>query len=199
MRISLFILCLTFASQGIAQKKWDKKITKAEALYDKGDIAKAISAMNKFNKSSTKKLGADNRYVPLYHLRIAKYNLGAGLLRNYEVSLEAALTRSAAIHHEGSFQDAMIKLEAAEICFQNGSFNYGKELLTKSKNTFDTSKLTTPLLRSRWNLSMAEALSGQGFFNEATTIIQKEEKFLIGRAVRKEADRKSTRLNSSHG
>ena len=187
MKIFIFILCLTIASTGVAQKKWDNKIAKAEALYDKGDMQKAISSMNKFSKRSTNKLGADNLYVPLYHLRIAKYNLGAGLLRNYETSLEVALTKSVAIHHEGTLPDAVIKLEAAELCSQNGSFKYGKNLLIKCKNAIDTAKSSTPFLRSRWNLSMAEVLSGQGFFNEAGVTIQKEEKFLIGRAVRKEA------------
>ena len=187
MKTLLLILFAFIVSQGVAQKKWDKKIAKAEAQYDKGEMVKAISRMNKFNKQSTKKLGADNRYVPLYHLRIAKYNLGAGLLRNYEVRLEAALAKSASIHHVGSFQDAMIKLEAAGLCFENGSYNFGRELLAKSKAAIDTSKLSTPLMKSRWNLAMAEGLSGQGFFNEATEMIQKEEKFLIGRAVRKVA------------
>src|SRR6476620_5514216 len=98
--ISLFllsaILCTVLSASVQAQnKKLDKSLKKVDGLYNGGAFEKALSSLTKFKKSA-EKLGPNNNYLLLAHLREARINLALGVLTNFESSINNAINTSLA-------------------------------------------------------------------------------------------------------
>jgi CHAT domain-containing protein len=177
-----FVLCY----QVFAQSKNEKAIQKAEVAYEKGSYTSAINALNKFYSKFSKKAGKQNEYTATYYLRLAKYNLGSGLIGDFELNLKNAVAASEAINLANSLKHGLVLLEAGELNIQNGAYRVAKDYLNQSKKIFDGGFMTDPI-KGRWNMALAETLTGQGFFNESLQILKEYETFFAGRALRQES------------
>src|ERR1051325_2881777 len=92
MKIRLFLLLMCVPLLIVAQSKNEKFLKKAEASYATGDYKKAFSNLEKFRKRVNKKLGTPNEYTPVYYLSYSKYNLGSGMINEFESNLQSAIT-----------------------------------------------------------------------------------------------------------
>lgn len=185
-RVIFLSLLLSLSAIAGAQTKYDGMLTKAESAYNNGDYSGAIKTLNKLNKKASKKLGSQHIYLPTIYVRTAKYDLASGFLQEFEVSVKNALAASKSIHQEESVEHGTMLLEVGELYNQNGAFRQAKEYLAESKKILDRGFMTEPL-QARWDVAMAEALAGQGFFKEALTILKASEQYYVGRAVKMES------------
>src|SRR5688572_15673099 len=132
MKSKAFLLLLSLPFLCAAQSKYDKLLKKAEASYVTGDYSKAVSSLEKFRKKTTKKLGAQNKYTPVYHLTAAKYSLASGMVLEFESSLMSAVTANTLLQ-DNTAEGANLLIDAAVLYNQNGSFRKARELLDKAK------------------------------------------------------------------
>lgn len=180
-------VCLFFAVQhSPAQAKYDKMVNAAEVAYETGDYKKAIANLEKFKKKAFKKLGQQNPYTPTYYLLTAKYLLAAGKIKDFETSVETSISSSILINKENSEKHGKLLADIAELYILNGSYRVAREYLDRSKKVLDDGAFMTETLTARWNLLLAEALTGQGYYIEALSVLHNNEKYLAGRAVKQE-------------
>lgn len=170
----------------VAQAKYDKLLNKAEASYKTGNYSKAISGLNKFKKKAFKKLGQQNVYTPTYFMRLAKYNLASGYIAEFESNLQQAVTSSKAINLENSQTYGLILVEAAELHNMNGSYRVAKEYLDLAKNVLEGGDFMKDVTKGRYELALAETLTGQGYYTQAIELLNEQERFYAGRAVKQE-------------
>lgn len=170
----------------VAQAKYDKLLNKAEASYTTGNYSKAISGLNKFKKKAFKKLGQQNVYTPTYFMRLAKYNLASGYIAEFESNLQQAVTSSKAINLENSQTYGLILVEAAELHNMNGSYRVAKEYLDLAKNVLEGGDFMKDVTKGRYELALAETLTGQGYYTQAIELLNEQERFYAGRAVKQE-------------
>ena len=187
-RILLSLLALVLFSSGEvkSQSKYDKMLKSAESSYELGDYAKAISALEKFKSKAFKKLGKHNVYTPIYYLLNAKYNLASGYISEFESNLYTAVNTSISINQESSLEHILILIGGAELHNINGSYADARSYLANAKKFIDGDAHVTDIVKAQWGTALAEALTGQGFYNEAIEILKEQEKFYVGRAVKQE-------------
>jgi CHAT domain-containing protein len=169
-----------------AQSKYDKMLKAAEARYELGDYAKAKSALEKFKNKAFKKLGKQNTYTPTYYFLSAKYSLATGYISEFETNLFAAINQSIVINQEMSQPHMLLLIGAAELHNQNGTYNEAVSFLNKAKKIMDDGGFANDIIRAQWSIALAEAYTGQGYFNEAIDLLKGLEKFYVGRAVKQE-------------
>ncbi|MEQ8424419.1 MAG: hypothetical protein RIA63_06895, partial [Cyclobacteriaceae bacterium] len=187
-KTQISIIVLFFATHlTFAQSKYDKMIGKAEASYSTGDYAKANKFLAKFNKKATKKLGKQNEYTPKYHTLLAKYKLAAGMVLDFESSVKNALESSIALNQEESKNHGLLLLDIAELYLQNGAYRQANEYIDKSKAILDKGANFDKLTEASWSLYKAEALAGQGFYNESLSILREYDAYYAGRALKQES------------
>ncbi|MFZ5999796.1 MAG: hypothetical protein ACOYW3_04755, partial [Bacteroidota bacterium] len=93
----LLVLLCSLSFPVLAQSKYEKSLIKAEAYYTTGEYSKAVKTLEKFKKKVNKKLGAQNKYTPTYYLSLAKYDLGMGMVLDFETHLQSAISSSTQI------------------------------------------------------------------------------------------------------
>lgn len=200
-RIS-FIILLISSQMAFAQSKWDKMIEKAEASYYIGDYAKANKNLAKFNKKASKKLGKQNEYTPTYFTLLAKYKLAAGQVLDFETNIQNAISASITLHQQESKQHGTLLLKIAELYNLNGAYQKASETLENSKSILDKTANFDKSTEAKWSLLKAETFGGQGYYNEAISLLKKNEAHFAGRALRQETfvddngNLKSRRLSS---
>src|SRR5687767_8723674 len=165
--IGVLMFALLVGTSVFSQKKFDKALAKADKAYNAGSYSKAISALSKFKKSVTAKLGQSNKYMPGYYIREARTNLNAGILAGFDASLTNAIPASTAINTDATNSHASILTDVAETYNQYGYYRLSREYLIQALNINQQAKPEDLVLRGRINLEMAEALVGQGFSTEA--------------------------------
>lgn len=187
-RILFSLLVLTLLSSGevLSQSKYDKMLKSAEASYELGDYGKAISTLEKFRSKVSKKLGKHNIYTPTYYLLNAKYNLAAGYISEFESNLYTAINSSISINQESSLEHIQILIGGAELHNINGSYLDARSYLANAKKFIDGDARISDVVKAQWSMALAEALTGQGYFNEAIEILKEQEKFYVARAVKQE-------------
>jgi CHAT domain-containing protein len=184
--ILLFSLFLISSVPSWAQKKYDKLLKKEAGYYESGNYAKAISTLAKFKKKAFKKLGQQNVYTPTYYMRLAKNDLASGYISDFETNLELAITNSKIINQESSQTHGLILVEAAEQHNLNGSFLVARGHLAEAKGILEAGGFMKDAVNGRYNLALAEAMTGQGYFTEAIEILKEQEKYFIGKAVKQD-------------
>jgi CHAT domain-containing protein len=168
------------------QSKYDKILKAAEANYELGDYAKAKSSLEKLKSKTSKKLGKQNPYIPIYYLLTAKYSLASGYMSEFEANLHSAIHMSISINQELSQQHLLILIGAAELHNQNGNYIDAINNLNKAKSVMESGAFANEVIKAQWNTAMAEALTGQGYFKESIEMLKELEKFYVGRAVKQE-------------
>lgn len=183
--ITLLLVFGGFARPCFAQSKDDKAILAAEVLYEAGDYKKAQSSLDKFKKKTFKKLGEQNQYTATYNLLTAKYNLAAGMLIEFESYVKSALAASVAINQENSQKHGLVMLDAAELYAQSGQYRIASDMLKNARKILDNG-MTDPI-RARWNVAMANVMTGQGFYNESLSLLWAAKGYYIRRTAKQES------------
>lgn len=186
MNLIRLMCVLAFVLSLAACGSLDKKLTKVDQSYNSGDYSKASKGLAKFKSKVTSKYGQDNKYMPGYYIREAKINLNSGQLSGFETSITNAIASSSKINGETTAAHAQTLTDVAEAYNQYGNYRLAREYAEKSLTILQGVTPEEPVLKSRTDLELAEAMIGQGFYNQALEILAADEKFLVGRAVEKE-------------
>jgi CHAT domain-containing protein len=184
--ICAVVILVALGNPASAQKKFDKQLAKVDKAFNSGQYLKANSALTKFKKSVTSKLGQSNHYMPGYYIREARIGLNLGILTNFETSLTNAINASFALYGENSPKYATTLADVGETYNQYGHYRLGREFLTKAKNIMVTANPADPVLMGRINIDLATSLVGQGFSRRAIELLMENEKHYAGRAIEKE-------------
>ncbi|MGC4020728.1 MAG: CHAT domain-containing protein [Cyclobacteriaceae bacterium] len=185
--IPLALLLFAIPASLFAQAKYDKAIKATDVAYESGDYKKAISGLEKFKKKAFKKLGPQNAYTVTYYYLMAKNCLGSGRINDFESNVQTAISSSVVNNKEDSKKHGQLLSDIAELYVLNGSFRVAREYLDKSKKILDAGAFMTDDIKAKWNIRYAEALTGQGYYNEALDILNDQEKYYSGRAIKQEA------------
>jgi CHAT domain-containing protein len=177
-------LLLSFFS-GSAQPKYDKLYAKAEASYAQGDYKAAFKALEKFRKKVNGKLGAQNKYTPSYWLSMAKYSLASGLPLDFENHARTAMTAAKDVQPDTKEQAAIL-IALADLYNQNSSYKRAIEILEQARPILALPTSKDELLSARWDVTYAEALTGQGYFNKSANLLNERAVYFAGRAIRQE-------------
>lgn len=185
MKIRLLLLLVIVPLLGIAQSKNEKFLRKAEASYATGDYKKAFKYLEKFRSKVNKKLGTPNEYTPVYYLNYSKYNLASGMILEFESNVQAAINaiNAATERNEKSFN---MLIDAAMLYNQNKSYLKSVQLLESVKTSLEVAGLAKDPLKAKWDLAYAEAIGGQGYYNQAIRILSERQPYFAGRAVKQE-------------
>lgn len=167
-------------------KKFDKSLKKIDAAYASGSFNKALSGLATLKKSVVAKMGAENPYMPGLYLREARISLAAGVLNNFDNTLDQALKSSLATFGESSESYALSYIDVAEIYNQYGNNRLSLENLAKAQEILKKINNTNDLYLKRIALIKGEALIGQGFCNDAIDLLREIEPYYAARAVEKE-------------
>ncbi len=182
----IFVCLFLMTSLAFAQSKMDKAIKAVETAYEIGDYGKATSLLEKFKKKNFKKLGDNNPYLVKYHELNAKMHLASGRFTEFETSMQAAISSSLLINKENSQKHGILLMNVAELYVQNGSYRVARNYLTDAKKNLETSATFQEGTRAKWEVIMAEAMTGQAFYNSAMELLRKNEKYFAGRAIKQE-------------
>lgn len=191
MKISRFTLIVLFnlvAFQPIfsQNKKFDKSLRKIDASYGGGSFTKASSSLQKLKKSIIAKMGQQNAYMPGLYIREARINMASGVLDGFDKTLNNALSSSLATFGENSASYAGTMIDIAEIYNEYGYYRLSREYLTKAKELLTRTNQLTDYLKARVGIVEADAMTGQGFCNEAIELLKSMDSYFAGRAVEKE-------------
>jgi CHAT domain-containing protein len=180
------VMCCTFLKPGLAQnKKLDKTLKKVDLNYDAGNFPKALKSLKKF-KAGALKLGTESNYLVDYYVREARLNLVTGVLPAFEESLSNALKTSAKVFGETSKTYATTLLEAAELYNEYGNFRIAREYADRSQSVLEKSGQLDESIKANLWVVKAEALTGQGYCNQALELLRESETYFLSRAVEKE-------------
>ncbi|MBA4058136.1 MAG: hypothetical protein C0490_25695, partial [Marivirga sp.] len=167
-------------------KKFDKSLKKVDSYYASGSFSKASSSLQKLKKSITAKMGQQNTYMPGLYIREAHINLASGVLDGFDKTLDNAIASSLATFGENSANYAATMIDIAEIYNEYGNYRISREYLAKAKDLLNKTNQQSDYIKGRIALAEAEAMTGQGFCNEAIDLLKSMDSYFAGRAVEKE-------------
>jgi len=188
LRYCLFFALTLVSSQTLLaqNKKFDKSLRKVDSNYAAGNFSKASSGLQKLKKSVVAKMGQQNTYTPGLLIREAHINLASGMLENFDNILNNALSSSLATFGENSTSYASTLIDVAEIYNEYGNYRLSREYVSKAKEVVNKTNQQSDYLNGRIGLVEAEAMTGQGFCNDALSMLATIESYFAGRAVEKE-------------
>ena len=179
------ILTLSISASFGQNKKLDKTLKKVDGYYYSGNFPKAFSALKKF-KGGVDKLGSPGNYMVDFHVREARLNLSSGSLPAFEKAVENALALAEKTYGISSKSYVTTLLDVAELHNEYGNYRATINLTEKAKDILTKSSLMDDAYNARLVLISAEALTGQGFCNQAIERLRSVEEYLARRAVDKE-------------
>ncbi|MDH4091658.1 MAG: CHAT domain-containing protein [Cyclobacteriaceae bacterium] len=187
-RLSLLIVLnlVVFQAARSQNKKFDKALRKVDTYYAEGSFIKAKSSLQAATKSITAKMGQKNTYMPGLYLREARINLASGMLDDFDKTLGSALAISLETFGENSASYAGTMIDVAEIYNTYGNFRKSREYLKNAKELLTRTNELTGYTNGLIILVEAEAMTGQGFCNEAIDLLKSSDAYFAGRAVEKE-------------
>jgi CHAT domain-containing protein len=187
-RLLLFVVLNLIVHHALfsQNKKIDKALRKIDSYYANGDFSKAKGALAKTTKSIIAKMGQQNTYMPGVYIREARINLESGILDDFDKTLEKALAASLATFGENSASYAGTMIDIAEIYNEYGNFRLSRDYVSKAREQLTKTNQLTGYLTGRIGLVEAEAMTGQGFCNEAIDLLKQNDAYFAGRAVEKE-------------
>jgi len=187
-RLFLFVVLNLVALQPLfsQNKKFDKSLKKVDSYYNAGSFSKASSSLQKLKKSIVAKMGEKNTYMPGLNVREAHISLALGVLDGFDKTITSALSNSLATFGDNSASYAGTMIDIAEIYNEYGNFRLSREYTAKAKELLVRTNQLTDHLKARIGLVEAEAMTGQGFCNEAIELLKSVEPYYAGRAVEKE-------------
>jgi CHAT domain-containing protein len=189
-KILAVILLATIAviSPSFSQdKKVDKSLKKVDKYYAEGNFPKASSGLVKVKKSVIAKSGQKSPYMPGIYIREARINLASGLLKDFDKTLNDALLSSSSIFGDNSTSYASTLIDVASIYNDYGNYRISREYVDRARDVLTKTNQLNDQLKARIGLVEGEAMTGQGFCNEAIVLLRSFESYFAGRAVEKES------------
>ncbi|WP_276365772.1 CHAT domain-containing protein [Chryseolinea sp. H1M3-3] len=184
--LALVLLIIAIQPSFSQNKKFDKSLRKLDSYYAEGNFPKALGALDKLRKTIVAKMGQKNPYVPALYIREARINLASGLLKDFDKTLDNALLSSASIYGDNSTSYASTLIDVAAIYNEFGNHRVSREYVDRARDLLANTNQLTEILKSRIALVEADAMTGQGFSNDAITLLRSVESYFAGRAVEKE-------------
>ena len=181
---------LVFSSSVLfGQTKYDKKLEKADELYEVGDYSKARSEIEKIKKSTTKKIGGVNEFFPIAKIKEAKYDVALGILSGIHQSVADGLEMSKTVNGADSEVHALLLKEATEVMNLYGDFNQAEHYLSEAKPILESAGMDENLAAAMDVLD-AQIKVGRGFYAEALTLIEGKMDFYATRAMTDDGSKK---------
>lgn len=184
--LAVVLLIIAIHPSFSQNKKFDKSLRKLDAYYGEGNFSKASNTLVKLRNSIIAKMGQKNTYMPGLYIREARINLASGLLSNFDQTLDNALLSSAGIFGDNSTNYASTFIDVADIYNAYGNYRISREYADSARDLLTKTNQLTEVLKARIALVEAEAMTGQGFSNDAITLLRTLESYFAGRAVEKE-------------
>ncbi len=184
--LGLMLLILISHASFSQDKKFDKSLRKLDKYYAEGNFPKANSTLEKLRKSIIAKMGQKNPYVPGLYIREARIDLASGLLKDFDKTLNDALLSSSSIFGDNSTNYASTLIDVASIYNEFGNYRISREYVDRARDLLMQTNQLTDLLKARIALVEGEAMTGQGFSNEAISLLRSMETHFAARAVEKE-------------
>ncbi|HPH45516.1 MAG TPA: CHAT domain-containing protein [Chryseolinea sp.] len=183
----LALFCITASHAAFSQnKKIDKSLSKVDTYYASGNFLKASSGLQKVKKTVLAKPDLQT-YLPGIYIREARINLSLGMLTGFDNALNTALTTSQTTFGDNSTNYATTLIEVGEIYNEYGNYRLSDEYLDRAFISLERSNQLTDALKGRIALAQAEAMIGQGFWNDAIELLKEYEKYFASRAIDKES------------
>lgn len=185
---ALLVVLMLVASQPIfsQNKKFDKSLSKIDARFNAGSFSKASSGLQSLKKSVVAKMGQQNTYMPGLYIREARITLALGMFEGFDKALENALASSLATFGENSANYASTMIDVAEVYNEYGNYRISREYCVKAREQLTKTNQLNDNLNARIGLVEGEAMTGQGFCNDAIALFKGLEKYYASRAVDKE-------------
>lgn len=188
LRASLFfttVLLIVHCAHA-QNKKFDKSLRKIDASYAAGSYSKAKSGLTKLRSSVVSSMGQQNPYMPGLYVREARINLESGMLEGFESIIESAVNSSRSIYGETGIKYAATLVDVASIYNQYGYYRRSREYLDQAKQVLGKNESGTEYLQALTTMVEAEAMTGEGFCNEAIERFDSVASFFAARATDKE-------------
>jgi len=176
----------------ILHAQYEKDLDKAQASYIEGDYEGAKSDIDKVREKSIKKLGDNNKFIPIALVREGLIQSALGILVDVIPTTEEAVAKSESINGDGTVDHAFILKEASETMIQYGNFQKARIYLTSAQQNFEKSGQMSEELNAELEVLDAQILSGQGFNRDALKLINTQLKYYKDQAA---VDAGSKKLN----
>jgi len=200
LRLLVLLLLLTapYLPATSQNKKLDKAFQKIDADYAAGSLPKASKALTKLKTSINKEPGY-KPYMPGLYIREARLNLALGTLAGLDNTINSALTSSRDTFGEASTGYAETLTNIAGIYLDYGNYRLAREYVVKARAVYQGINQLTDAAKGKLALAEGEAMIGQGFYNDAITLLREYETYFAKHAVEKEitADGKLQRVPES--
>lgn len=183
------LLAFTF-NQSWGQTKYDKKLEKADDLYELGDYPKARDEIEKIKKQTTKKIGGVNEFLPIARIKEAKYDVALGILGGVHQSVAEGLEMSEVVNGADSEVHALLLKESTEVMNLYGDFLQAREYLEKARVILENAEMDANLEASIDVLD-AQIKVGRGYYSDAIDLINGKMDFYEGRAMLDDGAKKS--------
>lgn len=188
----LTVLLLSVVFVAGAQTKYDKKLEKADEAYELGQYESARSEIEKIKSKSTKKLGANNDFMPIALIKEAMYDVALGKLDNIQNSVSKGLELSVTINGAHSEVHALLLKEATDVMIQYGNYVIAKTYLDQARVILDGAGMD-PDLEASMDVLEAQILVGRGFYTAALSLIDERMPFYLKRSLDEDGRRKVVR------
>lgn len=186
------VLFFTWASNVEAQ--YERDLQKAQAAYIEGDYEGAKSDIDKVIEKSTKKLGVDNKFIPVALIRQAIIQSALGILVDVIPLTEEAVAKSELINGPESPDHAFILKEASETMIHYGSFQKAAVYLSGARDSFEKSATSNEELTAALDVLEAQILSGKGYNREALRLINQQLGFYMSQALANAGSKKENKV-----
>ncbi|MEO9966884.1 MAG: CHAT domain-containing tetratricopeptide repeat protein [Reichenbachiella sp.] len=181
--LSLFTtLLLVSCTLTFGQTKYDKKLEKADDLYELGNYPGARSEIEKIKKQTTKKIGGVNEFLPIARIKEAKYDVALGILGGVHQSVAEGLEMSEVVNGADSEVHALLLKESTEVMILYGNYVKASEYLEKAKAILEAAEMDENLAASLDVLD-AQIKVGRGYYSDAIQLINGKMDFYQGRAL----------------
>ncbi len=166
--------------------KYEKGLVKTQEALDEGNYKSAKSQLTKARKKIVSKLGANNVLAPRMYMMDAQCDLGLGMPKDFELNVQNALRVSTTVNGESSEKHAGLLVNVADLYNQMGYYRISREHLDKAKQMIDAGTFEKEALRANFDIVLAEAMMGQGYWVEALKLARGREAYYAKRAVKQE-------------
>ncbi len=190
--VLFFAILLNLPHRSVAQ--YEKDLSKALSAYTDGDYEGAKRDIDKIREKSIKKLGENNKYIPIVLVRQAIIQSALGILVDVIPLVDEAVSKSEEINGTESADHAFILKEACEAMIHYGHFQKAAVHLANARKSFDASAVLTPEIAAELDVLEAQVLSGKGFNREAIKFIDNQIGFYQEQSEADAGSKKANRL-----
>ena len=156
--ISLLLLGLLTFGSALAQN-WEKSVLAVDEAYYRGDYLTAVKQNTKFAKKVTKKLGQNSDQYIIYSIKAARNNLAQGLLKDFDLHIDKAVSISQSVYGAESENHAKTLLDVANLQLQFGNYSRALSYVNNAESILEKSGEAPDALTARMDFYKASVFS----------------------------------------